>query len=237
MGVFMLKGRIRPHTLVPILVLLLSLLLSGGVRSLAALAALPPSPLVILDAGHGGIDAGAVGAAGSKEKELVLAYALTLKEMFTEAGVPVLLTRTEDALVLGGEDEGQRGRKAKDLKNRAAIAARYPGAVFVSLHMNAYPVAKYRGFEVYYGAGEGSRPLAERITARVKKEVDPVYTRTPRAAGEGIYLLSHMTNTAVLVEFGFLSCPEEEAKLLEKDYQKKLCFCVFYAIMEEKNLF
>ena len=169
----MSKKRIRIRALTLAAVLLLSLFLSGGVRSIAALAA-PAAPLVIIDAGHGGIDAGAVGAAGTKEKDIVLSYALALRDLFVEAGIPVLLTRTDDALVLDGADEGAKGRKAKDLQNRAAVAARYPDAVFVSLHMNAYPVPKYRGFEVYYGkASAESRTLAERLTAMVKKRWIP----------------------------------------------------------------
>ena len=100
--------------------------------------------------------------------------------------------------------------------------------------MNAYPVAKYRGLQVYYNqkSAESAR-LAHRITEQVKTELDPVYTRVPNFRGDSLYLLSNAKGRAVLVECGFLSNAEEEAKLLEKDYQKKLSFCIFYAIMEE----
>lgn len=192
------------------------------------------APLVIIDPGHGGTDAGAIGVSGSLEKDLNLALSLELAERFREAGIPVLLTRTEDTLVLKEGEDIKGKRKQNDLYNRAEIANAYPDATLVSIHMNAYPVAKYRGLQVYYNqkSAESAR-LARRITEQVKTELDPVYTRVPNFRGDSLYLLSNAKGRAVLVECGFLSNAEEEAKLLEKDYQKKLSFCIFYAIMEE----
>ena len=192
------------------------------------------TPLVIIDAGHGGMDAGAVGVSGTLEKDLNLTIATELAERFREAGIPVLLTRTEDALVLKEGEDVKGERKKKDLYNRAELANAYPDATFISIHMNAYPVSKYRGLQVYYNkASAESAVLARRITDRVRSEVDPIYTRVPNFRGEELYLLANVTGRAVLVECGFLSNPEEESKLLEKDYQKKLSFCIFCAIMEE----
>ena len=193
-----------------------------------------PTPLVIIDAGHGGADAGAIGALGTLEKDLNLAIARELAALFTEAGVPVLLTRTTDALVLKEGEDIKGQKKAKDLYNRVEIANTYPEATLISIHMNAYPVAKYRGLQVYYNkASAESAALAHRITDKVKREIDPVYTRVPNFRGDSLYLLANARGRAVLVECGFLSNAEEEAKLLEKDYQKKLSFCIFCAMMEE----
>lgn len=195
--------------------------------------AVEESPLVIIDAGHGGPDAGAIGKGGTLEKDLNLAIATELAARFREAGVPVLLTRSTDVLVLNPGEDVKGMRKQKDLYNRAALANQYPKATLISIHMNAYPVEKYRGLQVYYNkASAESALLARRITERVREELDPLYTRVPNFRGEELYLLSHVTGRAVLVECGFLSNSEEEAKLLEKDYQKKLSFCIFYAMME-----
>ena len=203
-----------------------------GARVLPAVA--EEAPLVIIDPGHGGTDAGAIGTRGTCEKDLNLAVAQELAQRFSEAGIPVLLTRTTDALVLKEGEDVKGMRKQKDLYNRAALAALYPEATFISIHMNAFPVEKYRGLQVYYNKNSTeSARLAQRITERVRAEIDPVYTRVPNFRGEELYLLSHVTGRAVLVECGFLSNSEEEAKLLEKDYQKKLSFCIFYAMMEE----
>lgn len=191
-------------------------------------------PVVIIDAGHGGVDAGAIGVKGTLEKDLNLAIATELAERFREAGVPVLLTRTTDSLVLKDGEDVKGQRKQKDLYNRVSLANAYPNATLISIHMNAYPVARYRGLQVYYNKSSAeSELLARRITEKVRAELDPVYTRVPNFKGESLYLLANAEGRAVLVECGFLSNSEDEVKLLEKDYQKKLSFCIFYAIMEE----
>ena len=91
-----------------------------------------PSPLVIIDAGHGGVDGGAVGACGTLEKDLNLAIAMELAERFREAGIPVLLTRSTDTLVLNEGEDIKGGRKAADLSNRVSIANAYPEATLIS---------------------------------------------------------------------------------------------------------
>ena len=190
--------------------------------------------MVIIDAGHGGTDAGAIGGGGTLEKDLNLVIAASLAECFREANIPVLMTRTTDALVLKEGEDVKGQRKGKDLYNRVEIANAYPNATLVSIHMNAYPVSKYRGLQVYYNKESAeSAILARRITEKVRSELDPVYTRVPNFRGDSLYLLKNAKGRAVLVECGFLSNPEEEAKLLEKDYQKKLSFCIFCAIIEE----
>ena len=200
----------------------------------SSLVSATPAPLVIIDAGHGGIDGGAVGASGTLEKDLNLAIATELARHFREAGVAVLLTRSTDTLVLKEGEDVKGARKAADLYNRVEIANAYPDATFISIHMNSYPVSKYRGLQVYYNkASTESARLAYRITDKVKADLDPVYTRVPNFRGDALYLLANAKGCAVLVECGFISNAGEEAKLLEKDYQKKLSFCIFYAIMEE----
>ena len=206
----------------------------SGMPRMSLTATATPAPIVIIDAGHGGADAGAIGVRGTLEKDLNLAVAKELAARFSEAGIPVLLTRSTDALVLKEGEDVKGQRKAKDLYNRMEIANAYPDATLISIHMNAYPVAKYRGLQVYYNkASAESGRLAHRITEKVKNELDPVYTRVPNFRGDALYLLANAKGRAVLVECGFLSNAEEEAKLLEKDYQKKLSFCIFYAMMEE----
>ncbi len=191
--------------------------------------------MVILDAGHGGMDAGAIGTNGMLEKDLNLSIVLLLAEHFKEAGVKVILTREDDELVLTEAEKRGTHKKEKDLANRLAVARANPGALFISIHMNAFSIPKYKGLEVYYAADSESEALAHRIMARVKREVAPDNTRTPKRAGDNIYLLSHAVTPAVLIECGFLSNPEEAAKLSDKDYQKQLSFCIFCAIMEMEN--
>ncbi len=187
---------------------------------------------VILDAGHGGEDGGAVGANGVLEKDLNLAVAIGIAERLRGAGVEVILTRTEDKLLYGEAGNIKGHRKENDLKNRLAIAAEHPDAIFVSIHMNTFSVPKYSGLQVYYAGTEGSREVATHIQSAVRDRLQPENQRKVHAANSSIYLLDHAVGRAVLVECGFLSNPEECAKLSQKDYQSELCFSIFCGIME-----
>lgn len=193
-------------------------------------------PTVIIDAGHGGEDGGAVGVNRVLEKDLNLTVALQLSDLLRVAGVPVILTRTEDRM-LYGEEGNRKGRKKEfDLKNRLRVAKEHPDAIFVSIHMNNFPEAKYHGLQVYYaGRTEGSRALAEAIQRAVVSSLQPENKREVQEATSAIYLLDGAVGRAVLVECGFLSNPEECARLCEKDYQKRLCFSLFCGIMEYIN--
>ena len=190
---------------------------------------------VVIDAGHGGVDCGAIGVSGLLEKDVNLAFAQMLAIILREAGVNVIMTREEDKLVLKEGEENAPSRKACDLKNRAEIANAVDNALLISIHMNAYPEEKYRGFEAYYSLNTPeSRLYAEKIQSAVKEKYEPESRRCAKSS-DSIYLLSHSQNPAILIECGFLSNRADSAKLSDKDYQKELCFLVFYAIMEVRE--
>ena len=197
-----------------------------------AVAAVSKPPLVIIDAGHGGEDGGAVGVNGVYEKNLNLAMANELASLLRGAGVEVILTRTEDRLLYGDGEDVPGERKKNDLKNRLAVAEENPEAIFVSIHMNTFSVAKYSGLQVYYADTEGSQALASAIQNSVRRDVQPQNHRVPHAASSSIYLLYHAVGTSVLVECGFLSNPEECVLLSQKDYQSRLCFSIFCGMMK-----
>ena len=191
--------------------------------------------IIIVDAGHGGVDAGATGINGVHEKDLNLQMALTLGEMLTGKGYTVVYTRTEDKM-LYREDENIKGiRKISDLKNRCLIAKEYPNAIFLSIHMNSFGDKKYSGLQVYYStSNDSSMILANSIQTSVKKELQPSNNRKIKE-GKGIYLLENISNTAVLIECGFLSNSDEAEKLSQKEYQKILSFSIVCGIIEYMN--
>lgn len=187
----------------------------------------------VLDAGHGGEDGGAVGVDGAAEKVLNLAIVRMLGEMLEGAGQRVVYTRTDDRLLYTPEQDIRGQRKMYDLRNRLQIAEGQRGAVLVSIHMNQFPAPQCSGLQVYYGTGAAeSRLLAEKIQATVRADLQPGNHRAVKAAGENIYLLHRATVPAVLVECGFLSNPVECQKLSRQDYQRRLSFSVFCAMME-----
>lgn len=197
-----------------------------------AVDAVATPPLIILDAGHGGEDGGAVGVNGVCEKDINLAVVNELASLLRKAGVDVILTRTEDKLLYGEDEDIYGQRKKSDLKNRLAVATEHPDAIFVSIHMNTFSVAKYSGLQVYYASTEGSRELAHAVQNAVRKDVQPTNHRVPHTASSAIYLLHNAVGTSILVECGFLSNPEECALLSQKDYQSRLCFSIFCGMME-----
>ena len=187
---------------------------------------------VIIDAGHGGEDCGAIGVSGVYEKDLNLSVANTLGHMLTENGFAVVYTRTEDKLLYTEEENIHGIRKISDLKNRCKIGAAHSSAIFVSIHMNSYQNEKYSGLQVYYGLkNESSEVLSRVIQKTVKDQVQKENKRSVKA-GRDMYLLENLENPAVLIECGFLSNREECEKLSQKEYQKQLCFSILCAIIE-----
>ncbi len=187
--------------------------------------------VVILDAGHGGEDGGAIGINGVYEKDLNLCVSRMLANMLRSAGVTVIETRTEDRL-LYREDENVRGyRKMYDLRNRLAVAENNPEALFISLHMNSFSSPQYSGLQVYYAKTPGSERLARILQNGVHSTLQKDNAREVKAADSNIYLLDRTDNTAVLIECGFLSNPRECEKLSSEDYRKQLCFSLFCGII------
>ena len=194
--------------------------------------ALPYEKLIVIDAGHGGEDSGAVGVNGALEKDLNLQIALEIGKALEEKGYVVVYTRTDDRLLYTEEENIKGIRKISDLKNRCKIAARYPNSVFVSIHMNSFGSSKYSGLQVYYSEkNDESRLLADSIQNKVINDLQKTNNRVTKP-GKDMYILENIDNTAVLIECGFLSNKEECEKLSEKEYQKELSFSIVCAIIE-----
>lgn len=187
---------------------------------------------VVIDAGHGGEDGGAVGVTGILEKDLNLEIATALGGRLAAAGVRVVYTRTEDKLLYTDEQNVRGQRKMWDLKNRLLVAEKEARPILVSIHMNKYPSASVSGLLTYYAKDPESRALALGIQSKVAADFPDMKRRVAKEAGDSIYLLAHAPCPAVLVECGFLSNPEECEKLSQKDYQSRLSFSLFCAMME-----
>ncbi|MBR2370757.1 MAG: N-acetylmuramoyl-L-alanine amidase [Clostridia bacterium] len=193
----------------------------------------PISATVIIDAGHGGEDAGTVSANGTLEKDLNLLVAQSLEKMLTVSGVNVIMTRNEDILLYDKNSDYLGHKKQQDLTTRLKIAQAYPDACFVSIHMNSFSVSKYNGLQVYYSPNnEASYKLANTVQSHVRENLQPYNTRKIKQGDKNIYLLDRITSPAVLVECGFLSNEAECARLCDEEYRKKLCFLLCASIME-----
>ena len=101
--------------------------------------------------------------------------------------------------------------------------------LLISIHQNTFPDSQYSGAQVFYGPkGEGQQ-LAMQLQSALVQTVNPGSNRKSKPA-EGVYLMEHINTTGILIECGFLSNEQEEAKLRSADYQKKLC-CVIASVI------
>lgn len=188
--------------------------------------------VVVIDAGHGGEDGGAIGVNGVLEKDLNLAVARTIADLLRADGYTVIETRTDDRLLYEQKDENGHKKRA-DLANRLAYMQTYPECVFVSIHMNTYPVANCEGLQVWYSPNlPESKILAESVQSVVCARMQPDNTRRVKPANSLIYLLHKATVPAILIECGFLSTPAECEKLSDKDYQRALALAIFSSLSE-----
>ncbi len=190
---------------------------------------------IIVDAGHGSPDGGAVGNSGVLEKDLNLSVAMTLQKFFESNGTQVLLTRSDDNGIY--DVSGSiKNKKVSDIKNREEFIKNSDAQVFISIHMNKFSDSKYSGPQVFYsGNNKNSELLAKCIQKSMIAALNPQNKREVKKADSSIYLLDKAQIPAVLVECGFLSNAEEERLLKDESYQRQLAWSVYCGIIEYFN--
>lgn len=202
------------------IILLTLTLTSLGSRAVVVLSqSFPPERehCFVIDPGHGGIDGGATSCTGKLESAFNLEISLRLRDLLHFMGYRTEMIRTEDvSIYTKGDTIAQK--KISDLKERVRICNETDGAILLSVHQNTFSDNRYYGPQVFYSNSDGSRELAEKI----QKSLDPEENRSIKRA-EGIYLMEHITCPGALIECGFISNPQEEAKLRTAEYQKELC--------------
>ena len=190
-----------------------------------------PVRTVVIDAGHGGEDGGAVGVTGLLEKDLNLDIAKRLEALLVDNGYTVIMTRTEDVLLYDRSADYKGRKKALDLAARQAIGDQNPDALFISIHANAFSEQVYHGLQIWHGTNHASSAkLAESIRAEVASSLQRDNHRQSKAAGSNIYLLYHLKGPAVLVECGFLSNPAECRALEDPAYREQLVLALYRGI-------
>lgn len=177
----------------------------------------------VLDAGHGGEDGGAIGITTlEREKDINLSITLKIARLLESAGADVVLTRSDgNALCRNGFN------KMEDMANRARIIENTKPYIVISVHCNSFPSDKTaKGAQMfYYPESENGRLLAEAIQESITRYVDGTNRRQVKA--EDFYMLRHGNSTNVMIECGFLSCPDEEKLLLDEKHQDKIAYAVF----------
>lgn len=221
--------------MIPYCLILLSMLLAVQWGSQAVTVFVETAPVVqkasiVIDPGHGGVDGGAISCTGIPESRFNLEISLTLKDVFHFLGYRTKMIRTEDISVYREGDTIAR-KKISDLKERVRMVEETENAVLLSIHQNNFPDGRYSGAQVFYAAAEGSQALAAALQQKFVCHLNPGSNRKEKKAS-GVYLMEHVSCPAILIECGFLSNAQEEAKLQSKAYQQKLS-CVIAATVAE----
>ncbi len=188
---------------------------------------------VVLDAGHGGEDGGAVGINGAKEKDINLAIALKLEAYLKQNNFKVVMIRDGDYSVGDQTLSTVAERKRSDTKNRLQTIQEAGECIFISIHQNHFTESKYDGTQVFYSSNrEESAVLAESIRQNVVSTLQPENRRENMQADESIYLLHHCQVPGVLVECGFLSNSAEAEKLITEEYQKDMAAAIYNGLTD-----
>lgn len=170
---------------------------------------------IVIDAGHGGPDPGAIGRSGLEEADVNLAISLKLRDKLQAMGANVRMTRDTDSSV-APPGSGKRA----ELQARVDVANRWPAQLFVSVHSNSSVRPEVHGTEVYIArqSSEASRQMANHIHQEM---VDQLGLRDNGVRRQDFYVVKNTTMPAVLVETAYISNATEEALLGDPNFQER----------------
>lgn len=170
--------------------------------------------LFVIDPGHGGNDSGTIGASGTLEKDLALYTAMLLKDKLERAGATVILTREEDTYV--------------SLEERVQLANAYHPDAYISIHYDSADQAEIQGITQYY-YHSSQRGLA----AAIDKSMEDYNIAKNRGSRFGNYqVLRHNSFSAVLLELGYLSNPDEESSVVSVQFQEQITTAIYEGLVK-----
>lgn len=184
---------------------------------------------LVIDAGHGGIDAGAIGTDNSLEKEINLSIALKLYDFAMVSGISSFLVRDGDYLCYDENDDTSRS----DLYNRLDTVNQVPNSTLISIHQNHFSDEKENGMQIWYSPNNNeSRVLADKILTITKDYLQKDNKRENKKSDDSYYLLYKAKVPSVMVECGFMSNNEENKQLQDNSYQNKLAYSIMLGFSE-----
>lgn len=195
-------------------------------KSVITSATIDNQPTVIIDAGHGGFDGGAVANDGTVEKDINLTISLRLQKMLEFYGYDVIMTRSKDTST---EDiEGTIPKKKKsDLENRLKLMKDNPCSIYVSIHLNKFTTSAANGAQVFYSPKfDEAKKLGQCIQDSIVKQLQPENDRVIKQGSNSTYLMKNALVPAVIVECGFLSNSLDLRNLKDVDYQSKMAYAI-----------
>jgi N-acetylmuramoyl-L-alanine amidase len=192
---------------------------------------------LIIDAGHGGTDGGAVSFSGLKESNFNLEIALKLEQLSAFLGINTCLTRESDEIDYPQQASTIHEKKVYDTTKRVELINSTQNAVLVSIHQNQFSSATVRGAQVLYAPTDGSSVFAANLQNKLEEKLSAGENRTAEQINSEIYIMNNINCPAILVECGFISCPDEETMLLTDVYQLKISAAIISSYIENESYF
>ncbi len=190
-------------------------------------------PVIVLDAGHGGIDGGCSSVNGIPEKGINLNILLTLRDMLEMSGFETDVTRDTDCSIHDKGIEGIANQKSSDMDNRLKKFNEHDNSICISIHQNQFTDSKYSGAQMFFSPEiSESRDIAQTIQNKFVEFLQPDNNREIKECGKELFLCHFSKNPTVMIECGFLSNPDEAEKLESEEYQHMVAFTIYSAITE-----
>lgn len=171
---------------------------------------------IVVDAGHGGNELGAIGCLGDNEKDINLMIALKLRKLLEQSGANVIMTRDTD--------------KDVSLQDRVKIANDNNADIFISIHNNSLPDSSAEsnrsGSGVYYFYPQ-SRKLAQEIQTSLTNELK---MNDDKVHQESFAVIRNTNLIAVLVEIGYMINPEDNSKLVNPEFQEQSAQAILHGL-------
>ena len=178
--------------------------------------------VIVIDVGHGGSDPGKVGIDGVKEKDVNLAIAGYLRDYLLAQDYTVYMTRDTDRDL---SDSSVSNKKRSDLNHRIQFTTDKNASCMISIHQNSYPDTIQHGAQTFYYQGRNEDKAFAQLVQESLLAFDPTNTRQIKST-ESYYILKNTSIPSILIECGFLSNPDETAKLTDPNYQKELAYAI-----------
>lgn len=186
---------------------------------------------IVLDAGHGGEDGGAVSRGGVPESGINLQLVKKMQGLLAFLGRGCVLTREGEAAICSPEAKTLREKKISDLQNRVALVNDIPGALLVSIHQNSLPAhPSTHGAQAFFNAAAPADKLAQGVQRALNEALGGV--KSAAEMGGGVYLMKKIQCPGVLVECGFLSNDEEAARLQTEEHQRRLAAAILAGLLQ-----
>lgn len=178
--------------------------------------------VIVIDVGHGGSDPGKVGIDGVKEKDVNLAIAGYLRDYLLAQDYTVYMTRDTDCDL---SDSSVSNKKRSDLNHRIQFTTDKNASCMISIHQNSYPDTIQHGAQTFYYQGRNEDKTFAQLVQESLLTFDPTNTRQIKST-ESYYILKNTSIPSILIECGFLSNPDETAKLTDPNYQKEIAYAI-----------